>query len=154
MGSKEDRASHPENSVLGRMGYITPNFEDIMDGFFPEGRLTEDARIFVRGYRYIRNAKFFLVGIGAGVVGWSAIVENWVPAILFVIFGILLGALLDVGQEALKQAIETEGERYQEIIHYRELNQMVCLREFEKGKKDAGSGDPESGAEDGDLRES
>ena len=153
MGSNEDSKRYPENSVLGHMGYVAPNFEDIMDGLFPEGSLNDQAKIFVRGYRYLRKAEFFLTGIGVGVLWWSASTDNWVPSILCMFFGLMVVALIDVGKAALKEAIETEGERCREIVHYRELNQTLCLREFEKGKQDDGSGDAKDSAGDGDLRE-
>lgn len=37
------------------------------------------------------------------------------------------------GIKALSLAIETEDERRDEIQHYRELSQQLCLREYRKG---------------------
>jgi hypothetical protein len=141
MGGEENSTRDSEDSVVGESSYMAPDFEDIMEGLFPTECLTDSAKLFVKGYMRLRYAEFFLAGIGAGVAVFSAATDNWLPAILYVIFGALVAGLIDVGKKALREAIDSEGERYEETTHYRELSQSLCLREREKGKSDDGGGD-------------
>ncbi len=123
-------------------GYLAPNFEDIDEGIFPEECLSDEAKTLLRGYRYLRYTEFFLAGIAAGVLVWSAATDNWLPSILMVIVGILVASLIDVGKKALREALDSEAERREETIHYRKLNQEICLRKF---KEDQKNGQPTDG---------
>lgn len=138
MGGKLDSVQYHEGKFVGvgsDGGYMAPDFDDIEEGLFPFECLSDEAKKLVKAYGLLRKTEFFLAGVGFAALIWCFYSNYWVPLLLALPAMIILGVTLDIGKAALKEAIDSEAERREEIEHYRKLSQSLALREFEKNKE-------------------
>lgn len=131
MGSEKDCFDNDGISVVVKDEngeYVIPTFDNVKSGRYPYDLVREEVRLFMRGYKFIRFIEFFVFFVALILFGCGISENDFSLAIGFGIIGCIIEAMLSVVKVSLKEAVDSESERYEEIAHYRELSQRLVIQ--------------------------